>query len=280
MSTQHKNIIFEDFEPLDVSGYSDEDFLDFFVETFKTWVHRTHGEEVKRFPMSYLVKRYLDDFRNEYGLEERARYSNVVTQMTRAGRGLAEKGKIKLPTLNRGFLFTEKFKKSVDYFVSQYNFPDFVHIIFEEQTPFNVLMKINVDFVPLMKYDGPVGDIRSFGREFKTFITNFLGLEVGSPEHGNIRISDYGITYNGVDEWVKDFFNKKFKKEIKHNENVKNGIHSIRFIPHVRDLQGQIELTFKRYIGYGTERIIKDSITEYLKSHDYNVSDRLRVTNK
>ena len=50
MSVQYKNVIFEDVERIDVSGYSDEDFLDFFVETFRSWVRRTHGEEVKRFP--------------------------------------------------------------------------------------------------------------------------------------------------------------------------------------------------------------------------------------
>ena len=280
MSVQYKNVIFEDVERIDVSGYSDEDFLDFFVETFRSWVRRTHGEEVKRFPMSYLVKRYLYDFRNDYGLDEGPSYGNTVSKMTRAGRELAEKGKIELPTLNRGILFTEKFKKTVDYFISQYNFPDFAHIILEETSPFNISMKIEVDFEPAMKYDGPVTDIQTFSREFKVFIPNYIGLEIGSPEHGNIKISDYGISFNGVNEWVKDFFNKKFKKEIKINQVVKDGLHMVKFIPHPSYIQGEVELTYRRYVSYNNERIIKEIITEYLRGQGYIVPDRLRVTNK
>jgi hypothetical protein len=42
---------------------------------------------------------------------------------------LAKKGIKKLPSLNKDFLFTEKFKKVIDHFVSSYNFPDFVNVV-------------------------------------------------------------------------------------------------------------------------------------------------------
>jgi hypothetical protein len=108
-------------EELDLSGYSDEDFIEVFVEYFRPWIKETHGDEVGMYPMSLLVKKYLDDFNNHYELYVGSAYGGILLRMAKSGMALAKKGIKKLPSLNKDFLFTEKFKKVIDHFVSSYN---------------------------------------------------------------------------------------------------------------------------------------------------------------
>ena len=179
------NILNED---LDLSGYSDEDFIEVFVEYFRPWIKKTHGDEVGMYPMSLLVKKYLDDFNNHYELYVGSAYGGILLRMAKSGMALAKKGIKKLPSLNKDFLFTEKFKKVIDHFVSSYNFPDFVKLHLEEKTPFNIRAYLTMDFVPTMKYDGSLNKISGFNQEFINLIKNYLGFEIGSTAHGKLNL--------------------------------------------------------------------------------------------
>ena len=175
-------------EELDLSGYSDEDFIEVFVEYFRPWIKETHGDEVGMYPMSLLVKKYLDDFNNHYELYVGSHYGGILLRMAKSGMALAKKGIKKLPSLNKDFLFTEKFKKVIDHFVSSYNFPDFVTLHLEEKTPFNIRAYLTMDFVPTMKYDGSFNKIIGFNQEFINLIKNYLGFEIGSTAHGKLNL--------------------------------------------------------------------------------------------
>ena len=199
-------------EELDLSGYSDEDFIEVFVEYFRPWIKKTHGDEVGMYPMSLLVKKYLDDFNNHYELYVGSAYGGILLRMAKSGMALAKKGIKKLPSLNKDFLFTEKFKKVIDHFVSSYNFPDFVKLHLEEKTPFNIRVYLTMDFVPTMKYDGSLNKINGFNQEFINLIKNYLGFEIGSTAHGKLNLITESVRFIGFENWVDSFFNKKFKK--------------------------------------------------------------------
>ena len=138
MSVDYKCHIFEE---VNVSEYNDEDFIEAFVMEFRPWIKKNHGDEVGEYPMSLLVKKYIKEFSAAIGVpESRLRHYNTVQQMRAIGVEIVTSGMRKLPTLSKDFLFTEKFKKIIDYFISSYNLPDFIKVHLEETSPFSVLM--------------------------------------------------------------------------------------------------------------------------------------------
>lgn len=277
MSTNYNTILNEE---LDLSGYSDEDFMEVFVEYFRPWIKKTHGDEVGKYPMSLLVKKYLEEFSQDYELNVYFGYGNMLSKMVKVGMALAQKGVRELPSLNRGVLFTEKFKRSIDHFISAYNFPDFVKLRFEENSPFNVYGYLEIEFEPAMKYEGNLNEITNFGTEFVNFIKSYLGFEIGSTAHGKLNINMGTPRFVGQEEWIKNFFNKIFKKEIKKYPRTQSHLHSVKLeIQANRGVYSKIILTFKRSASWTTENAIVEEIKGYLQGLGYNTNN-LRVEKK
>lgn len=266
----------EDLEPLDLSGYSNEDFIEVFVENFRPWIKKTHGDEVGKYPMSYLVKKYLEDFDEDYKLETRFGYGNALDKLVRVGRSLVEKRIKELPNMGKGFKFSERFARAINHFVESYDLPDFITFKIEERSPFNVYAYLEADFVPTMKYDGNLNHVKAFPREFRHFVNNYLGLEQGSPAHGKIQLNVGDPRFIGTEEWVKGYFNKVFKKEIKQLTGVSNYLHSVKISFSSNQLVADIILIFRRYTSWSNEHNVVNIIEEYLREQGYN-TDRLRV---
>lgn len=266
----------EDLEPLDLSGYSNEDFIEVFVENFRPWIKKTHGDEVGKYPMSYLVKKYLKDFDEDYQLGTRFGYGNALDKLVRVGRSLVEKRIKELPNMGKGFKFSERFARAINHFVESYDLPDFITFKIKEESPFNVYAYLEADFVPTMKYDGNLNHVKAFPREFRHFVNNYLGLEQGSPAHGNIQLNVGDPSFIGTEEWVKGYFNKVFKKEIKQLTGVSNYLHSVKISFHSNQLVADIALIFRRYTSWSNEHAVVNKIEEYLREQGYN-TDRLRV---
>jgi hypothetical protein len=267
-------------EDVNLSEYSDEDFVEVFVMEFRPWIRKNHGDEVGQYPMSLLVKKYIKDFAFESGLEEYGlRYSNILNQMILIGRQLAKQEIIKLPSLKKDIFFTEKFKKILDHFVDSYNFPDFVKIHFEENSPFKVSGWITVEFEPAMKYDGDLKNVHVFSRELTNLITNYMGFELGSPAHGKIDFQfGGGVRFLGVEDWVKNVLNKKIKKEIKTLPH-RGALHSMKFTTNTGAIRGEITLTYTRDTWYTNQTNFKSEFQNYLQSLGYN-SNRLLVSGR
>jgi hypothetical protein len=230
--------------------------------------------------MSLLVKKYIKDFAFESGLEEYGlRYSNILNQMILIGRQLAKQEIIKLPSLKKDIFFTEKFKKILDHFVDSYNFPDFVKIHFEENSPFKVSGWITVEFEPAMKYDGDLKNVHVFSRELTNLITNYMGFELGSPAHGKIDFQvGGGVRFLGVEDWVKNVLNKKIKKEIKTLPH-RGALHSMKFTTNTGAIRGEITLTYTRDTWYSNQTNFKSEFQNYLQSLGYN-TNRLLVSGR
>jgi hypothetical protein len=267
-------------ENINLSEYSDEDFVEVFVMEFRPWIRKNHGDEIGEYPMSLLVKKYIKDFALESGLEETdLRYNNILNQMIRIGRELVKREIIKLPSLRRDIFFTEKFKKIIDHFIDSYNFPDFVKIHFEETSPFKVSGWITVEFEPAMKYNGDLKNVHAFPRELTNLVTNYMGFELGSPAHGKIDFQfGGGVRFLGVDEWVKNVLNKKIKKEIKTLPN-KSALHSMKFSTNTGAIRGEITLTYTRDTWYSNQTNFKSEFQNYLQSLGYN-TNRLLVSGR
>ena len=264
-------------EDVDISGYSDEDFLEVFVMEFRAWIKKNHGDEIGEYPRSLLVKKYSKEFGTEYEVSDYdMRYNNTLTQMANIGRVLVKKEVRKLPSLKRDIIFTKRFKKVLDHFISKYDIPDFVKIHFKEDTPFMVRGWMTAEFEPAMKYDESLDELKQFSRELKHFITNYLGFEIGSPVHGNIDFYfQDGFTLLGVDEWVKNVLNKKIKKDIKTWKN-KSVLHSIKFNTNTSKLYGEIGLVYSASSWNSYREIFRDELKQYLKNLGYS-SKRLIV---
>ena len=90
--------------------------------------------------------------------------------MTKIGQHLVKQEMVKLPSLKKDIFFTQKFKKILDHFIDSYNFPDFVKVHFEEDSPFKVSGWITVEFEPAMKYDGDFKNVND--------LTKIKGLSI------------------------------------------------------------------------------------------------------
>ena len=257
-------------EDINLSEYSDEDFVEVFVMEFRPWIRKNHGDEVGQYPMSLLVKKYIREFALKSGLEELdLRYSNILNQMIKIGRQLVKKEIIKLPSLKKDIFFTQKFKKILDHFIDSYNFPDFVKVHFKENSPFKVSGWITVDFEPAMKYDGDFKNVHAFPRELNNLITNYMGFELGSPAHGNLEFQFGAVIFLGVEEWVKNVLNKKIKKEIKTLPN-RSALHSMKFTTNTSSIRGEITLIYAKNTWYANQENFKSEFQNYLKSLGYN----------
>ena len=263
-------------EDINLSEYSDEDFVEVFVMQFRPWIRKNHGDEIGEYPMSLLVKKYIKDFALESGLEEDGlRYSNILNQMILIGRQLAKQEIIKLPSLKKDIFFTQKFKKILDHFIDSYNFPDFVKVHFEETSPFKVSGWITVEFEPAMKYDGDLRDVHVFSRELTNLITNYMGFELGSPAHGKLEFQfGGGVRFLGVEDWVKNVLNKKIKKEIKTLPH-RGALHSMKFTTNTGAIRGEITLTYTRDTWYSNQTNFKSEFQDYLQSLGYNTNKLL-----
>jgi len=250
--------------------YSDEDYVEVFLNYFRPWVKKNHGDEIGEYPLSYLVKKYMSEFATDNGMNPDNviySYRNNLTNASYVGKSLVKQGKHKLPTLRSQEMFTEKYKKPLEYFLTELNLPDFIKVEFIEQTPYNVYVKLDVDWEGLIKYQGDVRpNFETIFRELKKRIEDFLGVEIGNPTYGQLSFK-MNKQYVGVDEWVKKTLNKEIKKKIKELPNARI-LHAIKFETNSSsNIGGDLKLSFKNWNGRND--FIK-SVKSLLQSMGYN----------
>jgi hypothetical protein len=250
--------------------YNDEDYVEVFLNYFRPWVKKNHGDEIGEYPLSYLVKKYISEFALDNGMNPDNviySYRNNLTNAAYVGKSLVKQGKHKLPTLRSQEMFTEKYKKPLEYFVTELNLPDFINVEFIEQTPYNVYVKLDVDWVGLIKYQGDVRpNFETIFRELNKRIEDFLGIEIGNPTYGQLSFK-MNKQYIGIDEWVKKTLNKEIKKKIKELPNARI-LHAIKFETNSsRNMGGDLKLSFKNWNGRND--FIK-SVKSLLQSMGYN----------
>jgi hypothetical protein len=256
----------ENSNNVDLSEYTDEDFLEVFFEKFRPWVRATHGEEAATMPMSYLAKKYIKEFGELYS--QREAWGGITRKAIHIGQKIVEKGERQLTSLRPQHNFLEKYAKPIKFFMEELNLPDFVEIKFSEPKPYFVKMDVIVDFEELLKYGGDLPSVGQISSNFKAFLTTYMGIDLGKATHGGLNLETPTSAINKYEErWVKDDLNKIIKKEIKKLPSA-SSLRGIKFIPN--DKLGSSQLQMLRNSGSYRLLNIKNEIENLLLSLGYN----------
>ena len=266
-------------EQVNLEGYTDEDFIEVFVNLFRPWVKSKHGDEIGQYPMSFLVKKYVDEFLADIKVDVDVRYESGLKKFVRIGREIVRSGTYNLPSLNSNEKFTERYKKHIEFIINHLNLHEYINIKFNEDSPNKVYGEAIVDFQKLLKSQDNPPTIRQIAINLTKFFEDFLGIEFGSPVHGKL---DFYLnstpTYVGLNEWTKNEFNKNIKKEIKNLPSAERNISSLKLIldNHSR-LKAEIKIGWKRDSRWSEHNKIKEEVRNILKSMGYNL-EILEVT--
>ena len=262
--------IIEQVQNLD--DYAEEDFIEAFLVTFRQWVTEKLGDESKKYPLSYLLRKYGNEFEKsmDFSTGYDREYSGLDKyRMVSAAKNIVRKGKFYLPSLSPTTKFTEKYKKLLSHFFEGINMPDYVSLDIQENEPNKVYLKFSADFQKMItdQESGRSINPDSILFKLKDFLKNYGGVEFGNPNYGEVQMRASKLEYIGLDEWVKKVLNKKLKKEIKVLPHG-NWIHSIRFEPYAGS--AEMKIIFKDDFRYNLRNKVLSDIKEYLTSQGYN----------
>ena len=251
--------------------YNDEDYVEVFLKYFRPWVKKNHGDEVGEYPLSYLVKKYIGEFALDNGINPDNNifsYKNNLANAANVGKNLVKQGKHKLPSLRSQEKFTEKYKKPLEFFISELNLPDYIKFDLIEENPYNILVVFDVNWEGLIKYQG-TEKIKpdAVVKELTQRIRDFLGIEIGNPTYGQLSLK-LKKDYVGIDEWIKKTLNKEIKKKFRELPNSRI-LHAVKFETKSYELGGELKLSFKSWNGRND--FIKNA-KELLQSMGYNTN--------
>ena len=187
-----------------LDNYDDFDFSDAFFTVFKQWLNDTHPEAPSKAPLSYYIKKYGSEFADTYGISPR-----LIPN--RSGMELVRKGVFTLGSMRPEVKFTEKYKKALPWLKAQFK-NDYTDIEIEEDEPYNLDVTIIYDIPQYLKTDDTVNRLRD-QHSFIKLLETYFGVEIGSPEIGELKVNFRSI-HKDEETWVKKEF-AKLKKEIR-----------------------------------------------------------------
>lgn len=254
--------------------YDEEDYVEAFLQYFRPWVRKNHGDEVGESPLSYLIKKHISEFAKDIGLDDYAteEWRSNISNASRVGNRIVSQGKHKLPSLRSQEKFTERFKKPLEFFLNELNIPDYIELNFFEDNPYNVRVEVIVDWLRLIKSkDEKAPNLNSIKTELEKRIKDFLGVDFGNPIHGQLRLNFGSPEYVGIDEWIKKDFNKEIKKKIKALPNATRIIHAIKFVEKGSKnlIGGELQFSIKSWVGH---QVLIQNIKNMLQSMGYNTN--------
>jgi len=269
-------VIHKIVESYNNDSYDDSDYIEVFLKFFRPWVKEKHGDEISNYPLSYLVKKYISEFAQDFEIDPTSTilgYRDNIRNVAAVGKALVQKGKTKLASLQSKEKFTEKYKKQLDFFVNRLELPDFIKLDFIEEIPYNVIGRVRVDWEKLIKYPtDKTFRSNDISRELKNKIENFLGVELGNPTYGQLSLT-FNKAYVGVEDWVKKTLNKEIKKEIRSLPRA-SILHAIKFETNGDKFGGELKLSFKNWNGRND---FKKQVENLLQELGYNTKT-LEVT--
>jgi hypothetical protein len=268
------SIITEQEDDDELESYTDEDFVEVFFNYFRLWIKTNHGDEVSQYPLSFLLKKYYQEFCKYSGVDiddddEFFNYRDLV----KIGKALIKKEQHKLPTLRPVSKFTEKYSRQIQSLLKFLNMPEWLTVSFEEKTPFKVMMTFNIDFPSMMKIGGGKQNISTYFYEFTEQLETYMGIKVGSPSHGELDINSTTLL-NGVDEFSNPKFEKELKTQIKSLPINNKDIRSIKIT--LSDKGMTVKLNFGKSVGYYEKSNYRVSIKNFLSTM-YSI-DKIKVT--
>ena len=277
MSIHKKILITEKQLKTLLESYGEFDYYDAFFLMFRKWIVETYGEDELKKPTSFLIKKYGSEFVKEYASGVFNRDDDDDWEINRWDierivKSAVERGKYTLPSLRSEKQFTEKYRKHLETLIENLDLPEYTKIKFSERRPYEVNGELSVDFEKWIKDPKQVHiNATSVERKLIDYLTNYLGIEFGSPEHGNLEISISGPVNLGFEDWKKKVWGKVLRPEIKMEAG-----HDIKAIKLELDSRGiNMKITYNWNTGYQKKREIREKIREILNSHGYGPNIRL-----
>lgn len=265
------NVVKTILEQVNLDDYISEDFVEVSLQYFRPWVKQTHGEEIGQYPLSFLLKKHLDEFCEDKHIDlGSAYYSNNYNKLAAIGKSIVKKGLHELPSMKPKGLFTEKYKKGITALLDRLDIPDYMELKITEPEPYNVKIKTYIKFESLLKSQDKLSGTQVITNKLRQYLQDYMGVSYGLASHGelNLYIDDSPL-YLGQDEWVKNVFNKELKKKIKEIPEAKSILRSIRLdvSPY---LYATIKLIFNGSSRWNSQREFKVKVIDLLKEMGYN----------
>jgi hypothetical protein len=257
-------------EQVNLEDFSQSDFFDVFFQVFRSWISDELGDDYKKYPTSFLLKKYGQKFAEEKGLVHRGSrdtFDSSHYSLEHYGKELVRKSHYTLPSSYKDEKFTEKYVKVIPHFVSMLELPPFINLSFMENEPNRVRVNIQTDYDGWMKYPNRYTfNEHNITEKLKKVFQNFGGVDFGNPAYGEVDMSYNQYRDNDADEWVKKVLNKTLKKAIRELP-IGHLLHSIRFKP--SSSGGDISLVFKDRASYEGKRKMTESTRELLNNMGY-----------
>jgi hypothetical protein len=149
----------------------------------------------------------------------------------------------------------------------------------KEDLPWKIEQSLELDFVSRLK-DPEFKRMYSSGilDKFEKYITNYMGIETGNSEHGELEFKrDYDFLVKGFEEWVKTDY-KKLKKEIKLIPGAE-GVQRIVLELDKRNAEVEMQIVFKSDSRWDRDKEYINKVKEYITQKGYN-TEVLKVSRK
>jgi hypothetical protein len=260
----------------------EEDYVHIFLNSFSKWMSEKYPNTFESKPLSFLVKMYVEEFIRDLGLgynENQYGYRTGLRKMSQLGRDIFKKGVYKYASLRPTTYFMEKFGKKIDFFLNKLELPDYVKLNIEEKLPWSINVLMELDFIKrLTNPDFKSMYASNVADKIEKFIINYLGVETGNPEHGELEFRrDHDFIVKGFEEWVKTDY-KKFRKEIKSLPNA-NTVQRVTLELDKRNGIVSMYLIFKESSLYQTQKDYAQSVKDYAQQKGYN-TEVLKISRK
>lgn len=248
----------------DSSGYDDEDFFELGVIVFRDWIKKNIDSKTSRYPLSFLVTNYFEQFKEEIN------YSNIVyggnnRKLIELGRFIFDKKIKKLPTLQPKVKFTKKYEKAFKLSLAQVKLPDYVTLTIIEDEPYIIKFEYTLDYIEMLKSKEEFLGYTNYNKRILDFMTNFMGTKFGNAVHGNLRTIAY-ITIKGQDKFG-EIYKKQIRPEIKKLPNYYS-LHSMSYLTEERYVK--FTLKFTRHSRWESNRKLKEEIFDLWENMGYD----------
>lgn len=259
----------------------EEDYVHVFLNSFSKWMSEKYPKTFETKPLSYLVKKYTKEFVDDLGLGQDGErdYWSGLRLIGKLGREIINKGLYKYASLRPETKFTEKFEKKLPYFIDKLELPKYVTLHLKEDLPWKIEQSLELDFVSRLK-DPEFKRMYSSGvlDKFEKYITNYMGIETGNSEHGELEFRrEYDFLVKGFEEWVKTDY-KKLKKEIKSIPGAE-GVQRIVLELDKRNAEVSMQIVFKADSRWDRDKEYINRVKDYIEQKGYN-TEVLKVSRK
>lgn len=253
-------------------SYDQEDFAEVFYLFFRPWVQKKHGDEVSKLPLSYLAKKYINEFIKDLNLETTTRYhAGTISSVINVGKEIVRKGLHQLPSMRDTVKFTQRYKKHLETIIQMLGLPNFMQIELKEEKPYEVQFILRVEYPALMNSNYKRTNPHNYYYEFIQYLENYMGVMTGRATHGELDLEHGKTEVLNFEDWQKTKFTK-LKNDIKYNQKAKNNLHSIRMKLDINNLTTTIKLIYKDTAPYGIRGEIKNQAREILNLSGQNLN--------